>query len=243
MGRLAIVGGNSLIGSSIGADAPVVEVQVPECDDAVVTARDLGHAVLLQRHGRPEPGAGYTAPHLVAHEANLRAPLALGCDRVLAVNSTGGLRRGLGPGTFLAIDDFVWVSGSLSTFTDERGHRVPVLDAAWRSHVIDVWRTHTDVPLRDGGVYWQVTGPRLETAAEIRMMGTFADVVGMTMAAECVVAGELGLPYASVGIVDNFANGVGAVPLTWEEFEAGKAVTQRVLARALDAIGPVLGAD
>lgn len=238
MGRLAIVGGNSFIGSDIGVGAPTVEVRVPECGDTLVTVRDLGHAVLLQRHGEGE----YTAPNLVAHVANLRALLALGCDRVLAVHSTGGLRRETGPGTFLAADDFVWVSGSISTFTDERGHRVPAFDADWRGQVIDTWRAHTEVPLRDGGVYWQVTGPRLETAAEIRMMATFADVVGMTMAAECVVAGELGLPYASVCIVDNLANGVGDAPLTWAEFEAGKAVTQRVLARALGAVGPVLGA-
>jgi 5'-methylthioadenosine phosphorylase len=242
VGRLAIVGGNSLIGSDIGADAPVVEVRVPETGDAVVVARDLGHAVLLQRHGRPEPDADYTAPHLVSHAANLRALLALGCDRVLAVNSTGGLRAEVGPGTFLAADDFVWVSGSLSTFGDEHGHRVPALDPAWRRQVIDTWRAHSEVPLRDGGVYWQVTGPRLETAAEIRMMATFADVVGMTMAAECVVAGELGLPYASVCIVDNFANGIREQPLTWAEFEAGKAVTQHVLGQVLDVLAPALGA-
>ena len=238
MGRLAIVGGNSFIGSDIGADAPTIDVRVPESGGTLVTVRDLGHAVLLQRHGE----RAYSAPHLVAHEANLRALLALGCDRLLAVNSTGGLRNETGPGTFLAADDFVWVSGSISTFTDERGHRVPAFDANWRGQVIDTWRAHTEVPLRDGGVYWQVSGPRLETAAEIRMMATFADVVGMTMAAECVTAGELGLAYASVCIVDNLANGVGEVPLTWEEFEAGKAITQQVLARALDAIGPVLGA-
>ena len=36
-----------------------------------------------------------------------------------------------------------------------------------------------------------------------------ADVIGMTVASECVVAGELGLRYAALCVVDNLANGVG----------------------------------
>ena len=45
----------------------------------------------------------------------------------------------------------------------------------------------------------------------------------MTLASECIVAGELGLPYAAVCVVDNLANGVGDAPLTLSEFEAGVA--------------------
>jgi 5'-methylthioadenosine phosphorylase len=235
VGALAVVGGNNLLGSSIGAGAP--EVTVDDGTRAVVV-RDLGDAFLLQRHGLD----GYTPPHLVDHVANLRALTALGCDRVLAINSSGGLRDAVAVGTFLLADDFVALAAVPSTFTDERGHRVPAFDAAWRSRVLDLWHQVTEVPIQDGGVYWQVIGPRLETAAEIRMMAHHADVVGMTMASECSVAGELGLAYASVCIVDNLANGVGESPLTWEQFEAGRDATQQVLAKVLDALVPALAA-
>ena len=40
-------------------------------------------------------------------------------------------------------------------------------------------------------------------------MAAHADVVGMTMASECIVAGELGLAYAAICVVDNLANGIG----------------------------------
>ncbi len=175
--------------------------------------------------------------------ANLRALAALGCDRVLAISSTGGLRESIGVGTFLLPDDFIALHAVASTFTDERGHRVPGFDTTWRSRVLEVWRSVTDVPLRDGGVYWQVAGPRLETPAEIRLMAHHADVVGMTMASECVVAGELGLAYASVCTVDNLANGLAESPLTMTEFEAGRDSTQQVLVKVLDALIPALGAD
>jgi 5'-methylthioadenosine phosphorylase len=233
MGALAVVGGNSFLGSTIGAGAP--EVTVDDGTHSVVV-RDLRDAFLLQRHGLD----GYTPPHLVDHVANLRALLALGCDRVLAVNSSGGLRDSVGVGRFLLADDFVALAAVPTTFTDERGHRVAGFDPAWRSRVLDVWHEVTDVPLQDGGVYWQAIGPRLETAAEIRMMAQHADVVGMTMASECSVAGELGLAYASVCIVDNLANGVGETPLTWQQFEAGRNATQQVLAKVLDALVPAL---
>ena len=51
-------------------------------------------------------------------------------------------------------------------------------------------------------------GPRLETAAEINLAAELgADVVGMTLCPEVWLAAELGLKYASLGIVTNFATG------------------------------------
>jgi len=230
---LAVVGGNGLLGSAFGADAP--ELTVDDGTNAVVV-RDLGDAYFLQRHGF----GGYTPPHLVDHVANLRALRALGCDRVLALNSTGALHDAFPPGSFLLAEDFIALGALPSAFADERGHRVPAFDPAWRARVLDTWHASTAVPLHDGGVYWQVTGPRLETVAEIRLFAHHADVVGMTMASECVVAGELGLAYASVCVVDNLANGVGEHPLSWSEFEAGRDATQRVLEKVLGALVPGL---
>jgi 5'-methylthioadenosine phosphorylase len=64
--------------------------------------------------------------------------------------------------------------------------------------------------LRDGGVYGAVQGPRLETAAEInRMERDGADMVGMTGMPEAYLARELGLCYATVGVVVNYAAGRG----------------------------------
>jgi 5'-methylthioadenosine phosphorylase len=49
------------------------------------------------------------------------------------------------------------------------------------------------------------------------MMSQFADLVGMTMASEAVVAQELGISYASLCSVDNYANGLGERELTVDE--------------------------
>jgi 5'-methylthioinosine phosphorylase len=66
------------------------------------------------------------------------------------------------------------------------------------------------IALRDGGVYGAVSGPRLETAAEIdRMDRDGATLVGMTGMPEAGLARELGVEYASVCVVVNHAAGRG----------------------------------
>jgi 5'-methylthioadenosine phosphorylase len=63
----------------------------------------------------------------------------------------------------------------------------------------------------DSAVYAVTQGPRLETAAEIdRLERDGADVVGMTGMPEAVLARELGVPYAVINVVANYAAGRGA---------------------------------
>jgi 5'-methylthioadenosine phosphorylase len=69
----------------------------------------------------------------------------------------------------------------------------------------------------DSGIYWQSAGPRLETRAEIAMISQFADIVGMTMASEAVVAQELDIRYASLCSVDNYAHGIEDKELTMQK--------------------------
>ena len=83
----------------------------------------------------------------------------------------------------------------------------------------------------------QTTGPRLETRAEIAFFKSIGDVVGMTMASEATLASELGIPYASLCTVDNFAHGIVDEPLTFETIRetqrANAALTRTVVAGAL----------
>lgn len=203
-----------------------------------VDGLDVGDAMLIPRHGDP-----YTQPHRIDHAANMQRLVDAGCDRVLALSSVGGLRRELGVGTFLCPDDFIALHVGKSAFGDRRSHRVAGFGSGWRAHLVDAWAGSAEVELLDGGVYWESIGPRFETPAEIRMIAQHADVIGMTIASECVIAGELGLRYAAVCIVDNLANGVGEGELTVEEFEAGRARNRERLGAAVAAIVPELSQD
>jgi 5'-methylthioadenosine phosphorylase len=214
MGRIAVILGSSAIGG--GAER-------------VVSAAAGEGAVVLRRHG----AGSHVLPHLLDHAENLRPLVEEGCDRVLAIGSVGSLKEEIGVGDFVCPDDFIALESIPSTFSDGRGHLPPRFDAEWRAEAIAAWRAGGG-ELRDGGVYWQTTGPRFETPAEIRMMAPHCDVVGMTLASECVIAAELGLRYAAVCNVDNMANGIGS-PLEVEELERNRAVNGAMLSEALGA--------
>lgn len=199
---------------------------------------DFGDHLVIARHGAGgalEGGPLYVLPHEIDHATNMRSLAEAGCDRVLAIGSVGSLRPELVPGAFVCPDDFIALDAPPSTFLrGHDAHRVPGFDGEWRSRVAAAFGAARD-DLVDGGVYWQATGPRLETPAEIRLIAAHADVVGMTVASECVAAGELGLAYAAVCVVDNFANGVAATELTLSEVEAGRERNLAALAEALPA--------
>lgn len=231
MGRLAVVGGHSILGSGWGTDLTRHDVTVA---DATVTLFERGDTVVLHRHGLDT----YTPAHLVDHVAHVRALAHVGCDRVLAISSVGSLRTEWGVGAFVAPDDFIALDTTIAVHHDGRSHLVPAFDRDWRARVVREASAVGGVV--DGGVYWQTNGPRFESRAEIRLLANFADLVGMTVASEAVVAQELGLAYAAVCVVDNLANGLAEAPLSVEEFEAGKRATRAAVLTFLDALVPVL---
>lgn len=228
MGRLALIGGHSILGSDPAAGFEPRDVETAR---GSVRVHERGGQVLLQRHGID----GYTTAAKLDHARNFAALAELGCDRALAIGSVGGLRAELGVGTFLCPDDFIALHLGLTLHEGHGGELVPGFDAAWRRTVLDVWARVAEPEVIDGGVYWQAIGPRFETPAEIRLIATHADVIGMTIASECVIAREMGIPYAAVCVVDNLANGVGAEPLSAAEFEAGKDENRSRLTAAIGA--------
>ena len=235
MGRLALIGGHSILGAEPGAG--FVRRRV-ETDGGSVELYERGETLLMQRHGLDR----YTTAAKLDHAANLSALASLGCDRILAIASVGGLRPELGVGTFLCPDDFIALQLGLSLDEGHGGERVPGFDPRWRTHVLEVWGRVAEPALQDGGVYWQAIGPRFETPAEIRLIAPHAHVIGMTIASECILAGELGIPYAAICVVDNLANGVASENLTVAEFEAGKVANRKRLIEAIDAVAAELEA-
>jgi 5'-methylthioinosine phosphorylase len=168
----------------------------------------------LARHGE-----GHSLPpHKVNYRANLAALQALGATRVLALNTVGGIGDAFGPRVLACPDqliDYTW--GRISTVCEEEGTDVLHVDfgdpytPSLRGEVIAAARA-AGIALVDGGCYGATQGPRLETRAEIaRMRRDGCDLVGMTGMPEAGLARELGLEYACLAIVANWAAGAGPV--------------------------------
>ncbi|MEP6624446.1 MAG: MTAP family purine nucleoside phosphorylase [Acidimicrobiia bacterium] len=229
MGRLGVIAGSALRASEFAGSGQRVEY-------AGVAVTEVDATIVLQRHGLDD----WSPPHRIDHRSHLRALLEAGVDRVVALSSVGSLRTDWAVGTCVNVDDFYAPATTLAFYDDYRSHTVPRFDAAWRGAVAQAWTGATTTPLVDGGVYAQTSGPRFETAAEVRALATVADLVGMTVASECILATEAGLPYAAIAVVDNLANGLGAIPLTMEEFDHGVATNRARLLADLDALLPLL---
>ena len=166
----------------------------------------------IPRHGADTED--HILPHRINHRANMMALQNLGVSEVIGINSTGSLKKDLQPGTLVVPHDFIALAPTPSVFHNQPVHVAPSLDEALRSRLITAAESYGVTGLAVSGVYWQTTGPRFETKAEISMMAAFADIVGMTMASEAVVSCELGLSYASLCSVDNYAHGIADEPLS-----------------------------
>jgi 5'-methylthioadenosine phosphorylase len=204
-----------------------------------VEAIDGGAVVAIARHGfdRSIPA------HLVDHRANIRAVCELGCNRILALGSSGSLREDWEVGTIVCPDDFYAPEIAPSYYHDQRGHSVAGVDADWRRVVISAWRSLTGTKIVDGGIYAQTIGPRFETPAEVRALTSVADLVGMTIASETILAGEAALAYAAVCTIDNVANGLSPEPLTIDDYRRGRDKTAAALTAALGYLLPALAKE
>jgi 5'-methylthioinosine phosphorylase len=211
---LAIIGGSGLTNLSTLAVAHREVVRTPYGDpsSALLFGQIGGRdAVFLARHGH-----GHTIPpHRVNYRANVWALKEKGAHAIVAVASVGGIRDCL-PGDLVLPHQLVdYTSGREATFFDGGEGNVVHVDfthpyePSLRERCLEAARG-AGVPLRDGGVYGAVNGPRLETAAEIdRLDRDGVTLVGMTGMPEASLAREAGLPYVAICVVVNHAAGRG----------------------------------
>ncbi len=161
-------------------------------------------AVLLPRHGMTHQNP----PHMIDHGANMKALQQLGVASIIGLSSAGSLKRLIRAPSLVIPDDYIEM---MPATTSHEGpiHVIPGLSERIRDILISTSNELNIRPLYDRGIYYQTQGPRLETLAEVKYLSSFADVVGMTMGSEATICCELGLEYASLCTVDNYAHGVG----------------------------------
>ena len=212
---LAVIGGTGVykLAQLDDVSSHAVETRYGTPSGPIRVGTLLGQRVaFLARHGE-----GHSLPpHKINYRANLAALQAIGATRVLALNTVGGITEHFGPRVLACPDqliDYTW--GRISTLSEEPGTEVLHVDFGHpytpmlRSKVLAAAKV-TGVRLQDGGCYGATQGPRLETNAEIaRMRRDGCDLVGMTGMPEAGLARELGLDYACLAIVANWAAGCG----------------------------------
>jgi len=197
---LGIIGGTSLV----FAELPSLEkniVNTPFGNAELL----CGEILMLMRHQNGLP------PHRINYRANLAALAIAGADRIVAFGSSGSLKSEITPGSLLIPADYISMTDIPSIHDNAIVHVRPELSPDLGKELSRI------VPFaRTGGVYVQTRGPRIETVAEVTALAKIADVVGMTLASEATLACELGMEFAALCTVDNYANGLGSEVLSYE---------------------------
>jgi 5'-methylthioadenosine phosphorylase len=169
---------------------------------------------VLSRHG--EGGYDLSAP-FINHRANLYALKDLGVEKILAWVAPGSLRAELAPGDLAVPHDVLDEGrGGSHTFFPGVGwgfiRHHPLFCPELRTALLEALEG-VAFPVHREGVYVATTGPRLETAAEIRKFRLLGgDLVGQTLVPEVFLARELELCYAGLTYVVNYAEGLMARP-------------------------------
>jgi len=168
--------------------------------------------VLILRHGTD----GRIPPHGIAHRTNIAALRRLGVQRAVAFCSVGSLKAAIRPGDWVVPDDYGQFGPPPTLYETIAVHATPGLSRDLARRLVAAVRATAGQSgagerCIDGGTYWQTSGPRLETRAEVRLLSRVADVVGMTFASEATLCNEAGIHVAALCRADNMANGLGGL--------------------------------
>ena len=231
--KVAFISGTSIVNSDLFASWAVRSIVTPFGE---VTYKAKGDHVLINRHGYGFP----LPPHSINYRANIRALADLGYTDIVSLNSVGSLKPELPPGTLVSCADYVGLQQGPQTFHDNElkggapqiaNNLIPLI----REKLTPEFTIHPDK------VYVQMRGPRFETKAEIRIIKSWGDVVGMTAAHEADLCSELGLRYNSLAIIDNYANGLEGTEIDFGKFKdlvkENQAKVNRLFARLLEVFG------
>lgn len=212
---LAIIGGSGLthLSNLAVSRREVVRTPYGEPSSALVFGQICGQEVVfLARHGH-----GHTIPpQTVNYRANIWALAQHKVEHIIAVFSVGGIAQSCKPGVIVLPNQLIdYTHGRAHTYFDGHDQQVVHVDFTHpyteplRQRCLAAAKT-AQITVIDGGVYAAVSGPRLETAAEInRLERDGASIVGMTGMPEAALARELNLNYVGIAVVANHAAGRG----------------------------------
>ncbi len=166
--------------------------------------------VFFARHGH----AHRIPPHQINYRANLWALKEAGVSEIIAVAAVGGIAPRMAPSVLCVPDQIIdYTYGREQTFFEGTLDCVTHIDFTYpyseplRQALLNA-AAAMSMDVVAGGVYACTQGPRLESAAEVkRLERDGCDIVGMTGMPEASLARELGLDYAHLSVVANWAAG------------------------------------
>jgi 5'-methylthioadenosine phosphorylase len=206
--EIGIIGGTGLYDPKLLKNVEEITVDTPYgAPSDSITVGELGgrRVAFLPRHAKKHT----IRPTDINSRANIFALKKLGVERILAPSTVGSLKEEFKPGDVVFVDQFIdrTTRREQSFYTENRVCHISVAEPMCPELRQTLIAVAKDMGIRahDTGTYVCIEGPRFSTKAESRMFRAWgADVVGMTLVPECVLAREAEVCYASIATVTDY---------------------------------------
>ena len=206
--EFGVIGGTGLYDPKLLKKVQEVSMETPYGKPSdTITVGELGgkYVAFLPRHGKKHT----IRPTNINVRANIFALKRLGVKRILAPSTVGSLREEYHPGEIVFVDQFIdrTTRREQSFYTENKVCHISVAEPMCpdlRKTIISVAK-EMNIKIHETGTYVCIEGPRFSSKAESKMYRQWdADVVGMTLVPECVLAREAEICYASISTVTDY---------------------------------------
>lgn len=201
------------------ADIPHFPLSTVESHSGILIYGTLRGKKVLAMKGRFHYYEGYSLQQVTFP---VRVMKMLGVKTLLLSNAAGAMNRNFKKGSLMLLDDhinFIPDNPLRGKNEDSLGPRFPDMSRPYSPELnrrLKQIAAERKILLHEG-TYLAVPGPNLETRAEYRMFGTFADAVGMSTVPEVIVANHMGLPCAAISVLTDECDPDNLVPASLEE--------------------------
>ncbi|MDR0373541.1 MAG: S-methyl-5'-thioadenosine phosphorylase [Nitrososphaerota archaeon] len=208
--EFGVIGGTGLCDPKLLKDIQEITLDTPYGKPSgAITVGELGGRVVafLPRHGKLHT----IRPTDINVRANIWALKRLGVKRILAASTVGSLCETYQPGDVVFCDQFIDRTTrreqSFYTLAEGKVCHISVAEPMCPQMHKALINTAKNLKIKnhEKGTYVCIEGPRFSTKAESKMYQQWgADIIGMTMVPEAVLAREAEICYANISTVTDY---------------------------------------
>lgn len=209
--EIGVIGGSGLYELTELENTDEFKIYTPygAPSDNIIVGKLSGRRIaFLPRHGRGHK----IPPHNINYRANIWLFKSIGVKWLIAFSAVGSLRWSHKPGDFILPNQFIDMTKGLRPYTFFEGGITSHISMAdpFCEHLREITKEAAEninsLVLHHDGTYICIEGPRFSTRAESRIWRDVfkADVIGMTLVPEVILACEAELCYTAIAMVTDY---------------------------------------
>src|SRR6185437_15737958 len=207
--EIAIIGGTGIYDNNLFQEERVITPHTPygsTSDSIVIGNWGDKKIAFIPRHGKGHK----IPPHKINYRANIWALKQLGVKRIIAPSAVGSLNYDYKPGDIMLPDQFIdFTKNRKTSFYD--GSQVCHISMAdpfcgELRCISSRCLTDNNIKFHTKGTYVCIEGPRFSTRSESKLFRDVyhADIIGMTLVPECILARESEICYLSISTITDY---------------------------------------